>query len=57
MQIERAGMGKGAGEGKKEGKGGTDVGGRDSDEEIVMTGTSYPGQEWRPGGWGAWDGS
>lgn len=27
----------------------------DSSEEIVMTSTAYPGQEWKPAGFGGWD--
>ena len=31
--------------------------GEDSDEEIVMSSTAYPGQEWRPDfGYGGWEG-
>ena len=56
MQIERAGLGKADGVGS----GGTKAGrgrGRGSEEEIVMSSTSYPGQEWQPGGLAGWDGN
>lgn len=29
----------------------------DSDEDIVMSSTSYPGMEWHPKEYGAWDGN
>lgn len=31
-------------------------GGDSSDEEIVMSSTSYPGMEWQPKEFGAWEG-
>lgn len=27
----------------------------DSSEEILMTSTAYPGQEWKPAGFGGWE--
>lgn len=32
------------------------VPGDDESEEIVMSSTAYPGQEWMPSNWGHWDG-